>query len=200
MVRRKKKSEKKIKLPASMGRRGIDRWDPDYIRQAYHLALLGATDQDIADVFGVTLLTIHNWKRNKEGFLTALKRGKSRADAKVAHAMYKKAIGFKYKDAHVLTNRIKKRDSKGKVIEEYTEPLVVEVDKESLPDTAAGFKWLGARQPDKWSQKTHIEGTVKHDHKLDLSDFSIEELKVLDKLGVGSKDTSNIEDIDHEEL
>ncbi len=48
---------------------------------AYKLALLGSTDDELADFFRVRVSTIHNWKKKHNEFLDALKRGKDVADA-----------------------------------------------------------------------------------------------------------------------
>lgn len=50
----------------------------DMPRQAEIVIALGATDENIADVFGVTERTINNWKRKHPEFFSVLKRSKNR--------------------------------------------------------------------------------------------------------------------------
>jgi len=67
----------------------------EYIKQVFSLCLLGATDKDLATFFEVNEDTINEWKKTKPEFSESLKRGKTLADAKVANALYRKAIGKK---------------------------------------------------------------------------------------------------------
>ena len=60
---------------------------PEYIEQAKKLALLGATDKDLANFFDVTEQTINNWKRDFPEFFESLKEGKEILDSKVVEPM-----------------------------------------------------------------------------------------------------------------
>ena len=60
------------------------KYQKEYAEQAYKLCLLGATDERIADFFGVNVLTVHRWKKDRKEFCNALKAGKDEADAVVA--------------------------------------------------------------------------------------------------------------------
>lgn len=174
------------------------KWREDYIRQVFFMSLLGATDVQIAQTFGVGVSTLEGWKRTKPEFLESMKRGKMQADAKVVHSLYLAAIGYSHPDQVVLSNKIKKFDEKGRVISEYTEPLIVKTIKSYPPNVNAAIKWLQARQPDVWGKKLKLEGTVEHNHKLDLSGFTEQELEVLKKLN--RKSTGEIEDIGYEDV
>lgn len=174
------------------------KWREDYIRQVFFMSLLGATDVQIAQTFGVGVSTLEGWKRTKPEFLESMKKGKIQADAKVVHSLYLAAIGYSHPDQVVLSNKIKKFDEKGRVISEYTEPLIVKTIKSYPPNVNAAIKWLQARQPDVWGKKLKLEGTVEHNHKLDLSGFTEQELEVLKKLN--RKSTGEIEDIGYEDV
>lgn len=65
----------------------------EYREQAKNYCLLGATDANLADFFGVTQRTIINWRKNQPGFAEACEQGKARADALVARALYNNAVG-----------------------------------------------------------------------------------------------------------
>lgn len=69
------------------------KYRPEMARQVDALGRLGAVDRDVADVFGVSLRTIHAWKRSRPDFLHSLRRGKLIADAAVADALYRRAVG-----------------------------------------------------------------------------------------------------------
>lgn len=68
-------------------------YDPSMNDQARKLALLGLTDQEIADFFGVTETTLNNWKNENPAFFESINEGKLPADAEVAQSLYKRATG-----------------------------------------------------------------------------------------------------------
>jgi hypothetical protein len=162
-------------------------FNENFIQQVFYLCLLGATNRQIALALGVTDSSIQLWKEKHPEFLQAIKKGQMMADAKVAHSLYQSAVGYSHRETVVLTNRVKEFDSKGKVKREWTEPLLVEVEKKYPPNVMAAIKWLSVRQPSVWNEKLEINGKFTMDHKLDLSEFSTEELLVLSKMGVGKE-------------
>lgn len=168
-----------------------------YARQAYFLTLMGFTFAQMAQVFEVEPITIHEWAKRHPEFKEAVKKGRAIADGKVAHALFQRALGYSHPHEVILTNRVREYNDKGKVIREYTEPLRVETMKYYPPDTAAAVKWLKARQPDVWGTKKEIKGEITMHHEVDLSNFTTEELEVLHKLSLNK---TNAEDIDFEEV
>jgi len=185
-------------LPASK-KNDRKKWKEEYVRHVFYLSLLGANDVQIAQTFGVSPACIDKWKRNKPEFYSSMQKGKMMADAKVSHSLYLAAIGYSHPDQVVLSDKRKEYDpDTGKVIREWTEPLVVDVVKNYPPNVTAAIKWLQARQPDQWGKKVEIKGRVDHHHKLDLSQFSEQELEVIKKLGIQSH-SADIEDADFEE-
>jgi hypothetical protein len=66
----------------------------EYNEQVYKLCLLGATDKEIGDFFGVTEQTINNWKITQPAFFESIKRGKVIADAEISESLYNRAKGF----------------------------------------------------------------------------------------------------------
>ena len=142
-----------------MGDRKVGRptkYDSEYDDQVYKLCLLGATDEQIADFFGVTVQTIHNWVAEHDGFFEARKNGKERADANVAEALYHRALGYSHPEEKIMSY----------------EGVVIRADttKHYPPDTAAAFIWLKNRQPDRWRDKQEVDVNVT------ASDLSDEEL------------------------
>lgn len=119
----------------------------EYAEQARKLCLLmGATDADLADFFGVCEKTINNWKIEFPEFLQSIKAGKSVADAEVAVSLYRRATGYVGKKT--VTANI------GGVVSD-----VKEVDEYVGPDVSAAMFWLKNRSPEKWREKSEVTVT-----------------------------------------
>lgn len=142
------------------------KYNPEYCQKAYEFCLLGATNKELADHFGVALSTLQEWKLVHPEFSDAIKRGKTPADATVANALYERAKGAKYKEQQAF--KLKKVIyENGKKIAEEERIEVVELDKEVPPDTTAAIKWLSNRRSTApadsipWRDKVDIDANVK---------------------------------------
>lgn len=131
-------------------------YKPEFNERAYKLCLLGATDKQMADFFGVTEQTINNWKEAHPEFFESIKRGKLEADANVAKSLYHRALGYSHKAVKFATYEGKITDEA-----EYTEHYP--------PDTAACMAWLKNRQPEVWRDKV--------EHEVKIVDALAEEMK-----------------------
>jgi len=139
---------------------------------AYLLALLGATDRQIAEVMCVDRITVERWKRDDAEFLAELNKGKLVADTKVVEAFFKCATGYYYEEDHVCV-------WKGKTI-------VTKVKKYRPPDPWSCARWLSLRQRGKWSesQRVEITNTNINVNKLDLTGVTNEQLRLLRDIGL----------------
>ena len=70
----------------------ISTYKPEYCEQAEKATKAGFTDKELGVLFGVSEVTINNWKKKHEGFSLALKRGKEDADENVKQSLYKTAM------------------------------------------------------------------------------------------------------------
>jgi serine protease inhibitor len=122
---------------------------PEYIELAYKYCLLGATDATLADFFNVAESTINRWKLKQPKFKDALIRGKTVADANVAHSLYRRGTGYSCTETHVSNYQ--------------GEITLTEITKNYPPDTTACIFWLKNRQPDKWRDKVEVDANVKID-------------------------------------
>jgi len=118
-------------------------YKPEYAEQGRKLCLLGATDDDLAEFFGVSQKTINTWKKQFPEFLQSLKSGKGVADAEVASSLYKRATGYEFDEIEIRGTDEKKTIRKTK--------------KHIAPDTVAAIFWLKNRQKGKWRDKNEIE-------------------------------------------
>ena len=134
---------------------------PRYAEQARKLARLGATDEEVADFFGVHVATIYSWKSAHPEFHEALNEGKIQADANVADRLYKRATGY----SHEAVKIFMPSGGGAPVYADYTEHYP--------PDTTAAIFWLKNRQPKKWRDK------VEHEHGSDPERPVINVMKIV---------------------
>ena len=113
--------------------------------QAEKLALLGATDVEMADFFGVHVDTIYTWAKTHPTFSEARARGKLAADANVAQSVYRRANGY----SHDAVKIFMPQGAYAPVYAPYTEHYP--------PDTQAATWWLKNRRPREWKDKQEIE-------------------------------------------
>jgi hypothetical protein len=123
---------------------------PDKERLVRMIAMRGATDDEIADTFGVARATFQKWRKAYPTFNDALEKGRISVDADVVVSLYKQATGFEYEED--VVNYDKKKGTS-----------LVRIQKFSKPDTRAIEYWLNNRQPDNWrsSSTTRMVGPKK---------------------------------------
>jgi hypothetical protein len=125
---------------------------PEFARQAKKLTLLGATDIQLADFFGVTEQTLTNWKHAHPRFFLSLKVGKAN-DMSVERSLYRRAVGYSFDSVKVFCN------AKGEVTE-------VPYREHVPPDTTAMIFWLKNRKRSEWSDRVDVNVTVDFSAKL----------------------------------
>ncbi|MCL2596256.1 MAG: helix-turn-helix domain-containing protein [Paludibacter sp.] len=156
------KTAAKIKpeKPKKQSKRGRPTsYNSDNNEKVFKLCLLGATDKDIADFFGVSESTLNNWKIEYPEFLESIKKGKQEADANVGSALYSRAIGHKKKDCEEVFQY------QGKIVRAKT-------TKYFPPDVTAIIFWLKNRQPTLWRDKQVQEITGKDGEPIKFEGFN----------------------------
>jgi hypothetical protein len=145
------------------------KWDDKFIQQATQLTFLGLSEQQIADVWGIALVTLHKWKNNKPGFYEALQRGRIPYLAEVADAMHRAAVGYYYTEQTAV-------NYKGEV-------KIVDIQRYAKPNPWAAAKILALKDPT-WRevQKTESVHTNINIAKLDLSSMSTEQIALLESI------------------
>lgn len=117
----------------------------EYVEQAFKLCLLSATDEQLANFFGVVKSTLELWQTKHPKFSDAIARGKLRADAEIAHSLYHRGKGYSH-------NAVKIFMPAG-----AAEPVYAPYVEHYPPDTQAASLWLRNRQPRLWRDKTEHE-------------------------------------------
>lgn len=107
----------------------------------------GLTDEQIFKNLGISKDTFYKYKDKYADFSDALKKGKEVADIEVENALFKRAIGYKYKE---VIKEVKEIDGKKST-------YIKEVIKEMPGDVAAQIFWLKNRKSSKWKDKQDID-------------------------------------------
>jgi DNA-binding XRE family transcriptional regulator len=119
------------------------KFDPRMIEEARKLAAFGATDEDMASFWGVTVKTFYNWQKEQPAFLQALKEGKEQPDAEVERSLFQRAKGYSHPAV--------------KIFQYEGKPIEVPYTEYYPPDATSMIFWLKNRRPDRWRDKSEVE-------------------------------------------
>lgn len=159
------------------------KYNPEYHDDwAWSLALKGATDQEVAEAFGVSKRTVLRWKEDHPSFAEAYQRGKDVADAKVKKALYDRAIGYETTDKESTVD-IDPKTGESKPVRVKT------TTKKYPPDTMAAMYWLNNRTKGEFSQRQEITlgGAVRTSPMENLSEEELRKLARMDEESNGEE-------------
>lgn len=125
------------------------KYKPEMIEQGRKLCEAGALDRDLAQVFGISLTTLYEWKQRYPEFAESIRLSKDTADDAVELALFRKATGYSF-------------DSE-KVFQFEGAPVRVAIVEHVPPSDTAMIFWLKNRRPDQWRDKTETDLNVKGD-------------------------------------
>ncbi len=114
-----------------------------YDKQALSHCLLGATNEQLAELFDTSVSTITRWIKGISTFRTAVKNGREVADAKVAASLYNRALGYSH--------------TEDKIFCQNGEVTTVPTTKHYPPDATSAIFWLKNRQRAQWREKVDVE-------------------------------------------
>ena len=170
--------------PPKRGRGRPSPYKPEYAKQAEKLCRLGATDEELADFFGVCVRSIYRWTQAHEDFCQSLKAGKENADERVERSLFHRATGYKHEAIKIFMPA----GAREPVYAAYTEHIP--------PDTTAAIFWLKNRRPELWRDKREVTHSGAIGRAGDLTD---EELAVIIAEGGGdgaASETARADDPD----
>ena len=127
------------------GRASKSAYHPGFDRRATDYCLLGATNEELAQLFGVSVSAIQKWLVARPSFARAVRKGREEADARVARSMFRAATGLKLKDVRTRLGE------NGQVLEK------TETIKEQAPNVNAGTLWLTNRRGDRWRDRMVVD-------------------------------------------
>ena len=125
------------------------RYKPEYRELAHNYCLLGATNAELAEFFGVAPRTVDNWIASLPEFAAAVREGKIVADARVARGLYDRAVGYEHTVERTLLHRGEERTVTNTV--HYP------------PDTQACIFWLRNRRRQNWRDRPNEAGDAAGD-------------------------------------
>ncbi len=134
-------------------------YTPAYCTVAYKFCLLGATNEDLADVLRVSRNTIGNWLARYPEFKQAMQDGRDVADADVAQALLHKAKGFTHEDV--------------KILQLGGELKPVEYSRYFPPDSQAALFWLRNRRHKQWRERIELEHSVTDEKLRELEEAGL---------------------------
>ena len=118
----------------------------------------GKTDKQIAEMIGISTVTLYDWKNRFPNFANALKLGKEVVDRQVESALLQKALGNATSEEILYSV-----DEYGNQIEERR------IVKKAAPDTASAIFWLKNRKSDVWKDR------IQNEHNVQIEEISAEE-------------------------
>jgi len=163
------------------GRKSLFR--PEYhIRIAEVAAKYGATDEEIAEDFGIALSNFKKWRVKFPELEAALKENKAAADARMERSLYRRGIGYSYRAEKVVVESLGNNGGSEARVVEYTETMP--------PDPTSMIFWLKNRAPDRWRDVQRIDAAMGHyvisDHPMTEEEWAKERAiadKTIDVVG-----------------
>ena len=142
-LKRKRPTLPKFQQKRAAGRPPI--YEPAYCPRAHKLALLGLTDVEIAEQFGISPDTLYEWKTAHPEFSEALRNGKTPADAEVAASHYQRALGYEREAVKIFMPAGADAPVYAPYMEHYP------------GDVGAQKNWLFNRQRGRWQDRQSLD-------------------------------------------
>jgi hypothetical protein len=111
---------------------------PENAEIARNTCIVGATNESLAERFGVCRRTIDNWIATIPEFSDAVRYGREVADEAVISALFARATGMEQKMTKVFCHR--------------GQPVTANYTVQLPPDVRACFFWLRNRRPEQWRE------------------------------------------------
>lgn len=132
----------KAEKPKSKGGRP-EKYKEQYTEQTTALCMLGYTNKQLADFFGVNEETIYAWQRTKFEFSEALLAGREKAASKIAVSLFQRACGYSHDEEKIFCQD-------GEIIRAKTK-------KHYPPEVKAITLWLKNKYPELWRDDLNVK-------------------------------------------
>jgi transcriptional regulator with XRE-family HTH domain len=152
-----------------------------------HWCREGLTEEEMCKRLGVSVSSFNEYKNQFSELLEVLKVNREIADYRVEDSLYMRALGYEYEEETFEEFEIDKPYLNGAGEWVKTElRLTKKVKKKQAPDVTAQIFWLKNRKPEMWRDNKILEHSGETTHNIksepDLSNLSVEELKVLEEI------------------
>ena len=121
------------------------KYERKFASQASKLCELGATDEELADFFEVSVRTIYRWMIKHDDFCQAVKVAKEVADNRVERSLYQRAVGYRTPSVKIFMPAGSK------------EPVYARFFENVQPSDTAIVFWLKNRRKDTWRDRQDHE-------------------------------------------
>lgn len=128
-----------------------DREIKPYIDDIRKAVEAGATDEEIAEAFGIAKSTLYKYKKEKKEFSQAFARGREKVVIEIKAALLKKALGYYYEEE----KRVGKTDKDGENI------VLVEVYKKYQAPSETAAAMLLRNYDAEWNDNDHAAKRLK---------------------------------------
>lgn len=98
----------------------------------------GKTDDQVAEIIGVSVRTLFNWKAKHPEFVQSIRESKQAADELVEASLFSRALGYSFEEEKIFCTK------DGEIVRAKT-------IRHIPPDVKAQIFWLMNRQRDQWS-------------------------------------------------
>lgn len=122
------------------------KFKPEFVEQARKLAKYGATVEELADFFEVSVSTVSLWKVQYEDFSEAINAGREIADRRVEESLYRRACGYSHDAVKVFMPAGAEK------------PIYAPIAVHYPPDPTSIIFWLCNRKPDAWKRNRDAQG------------------------------------------
>lgn len=115
----------------------------EYVEQVRKLCKIGATEYEVGQMLGVSVMTLWRWRGDHPEFAEAFRLGREAASERVEHSVFHRAVGYTFASEKIVT----------------VDKKVVRVPiKEHIPpDVQAQQFWLTNRRRGEWRNRQEIE-------------------------------------------
>jgi hypothetical protein len=125
-------------------------FNPTMTERAAVVLRLGGTDVEVAKALGVSVRTIHRWKKTHPEFAARVRQEKDDFDTgRVEAALVHRATGYSHKAVKIFCDP--KTGSTEQI--EYTEHYP--------PDPTSAIFWLKNRNPERWKDRVDVEAGTR---------------------------------------
>lgn len=134
---------------------------------ARRFAKAGLVDEQIAELLGISIRALYDYKNESPEFLQALKEGAEDPKARVKRALYQRAVGYTHEEDKVFLHE-------GKAV-------IVKTTKHYPPDPKCIEFYLINKCGDEFKNISHVQasGSVDHNHKGKVASAFVDDMNRL---------------------